>query len=101
MRRVVAAVVLLAAATAAPGAALAQPEPEVDLWGFEDELEEPETWGTLLRDQATDLGLFTAFAALALVSFFRKSVALKYVTFAAAIAYLGFTKSQLISVVDV
>ena len=112
MRRAVAALVLLAAATASAPAALAQPEPEVDPWGFEDELEadpwgfeddleEAETWGTLLRDQASDLLLFTAFAALALVSFFRKSVALKYVTLAAAIIYLGFTKSQLISVVNV
>src|SRR3954469_14032621 len=39
--------------------------------------------------------------ALALVSFFRKSVALKYVTFAAAVGYLGFTKSSLVSISDV
>jgi len=38
---------------------------------------------------------------LALVSFFRKSVALKYVTFVAAVGYLGFTKSSLVSVSDV
>ena len=45
--------------------------------------------------------LFAAFIVLALVSFFRKSVALKYVTFVAAVAYLGFSKSQLISIVNV
>ena len=70
-----------------------------DPWGFEET--EVETWATLLQDQAGDLALFIAFAALALVSFFRKSVGLKYVTLVAAVAYLGFTKSQLVSVVNV
>ena len=79
----------------------AQPDPAVDLWQFEDEEEEVETWGTLLRDQAGDLLLFVAFATLALISFFRKSVRLKYVTLVAAVAYLGFSKSQLISVVNI
>ena len=78
-----------------------QPEAPADLWNFEDEEEEVETWGTLLRDQAVDLLLFAAFAALALYSFFRKSVPLKYVTLAAAVIYLGFSKSQLISVVNI
>ena len=50
----------------------------------------PGTWDCLPR-----------FTALALVSFFRKSVRLKYVTFAAAVLYLGFVKSQLISIVNV
>ena len=78
-----------------------QPEPAADLWQFEDEEEEVETWGTLLRDQAGDLLLFVAFATLALISFFRKSVRLKYVTLVAAVVYLGFSKSQLISVVNI
>ena len=82
-------------ATVQPGG-----EAPADLWNFEDE-EEVETWATLLRDQGTDLALFAAFAALALVSFHRKSVPLKYVTLVAAVAYLGFYKSQLISVVNV
>ena len=82
---------------AEPGADAAQPG---DLWEFEDE-EESETWSALLQDQALDLSLFVAFATLALVSFFRKSAALKYVTLVAAVAYLGFAKSQLISVVNV
>ena len=72
-----------------------------DAWTFGDEEEEGETWGALLRDQAVDIGFFTGFAALVMVGFFRKSVPLKYVTLAAAVAYMGFTKSQLISVVNV
>ena len=60
-----------------------------------------ETWGEILRPQAVDLTLFAAFLALALVSFFRKSVRLKYVTFIAAVGYLGFWKSTLLSVTDI
>ena len=44
-----------------------------------------ETWGEILGPQALDLTLLTAFIALALVSFFRKSVALKYVALVAAV----------------
>ena len=72
-----------------------------DAWTFGDEEEEAETWGALLRDQAADLVFFTGFAALVMVGFFRKSIPLKYVTLAVAVAYMGFTKSQLISVVNV
>ncbi len=90
----------MAAAQPAP-AVPAQPDAAADLWNFEDDEEEVETWGMLLRDQAADILLFVAFAALAMVSFFRKSVRLKYVTLAAALVYLGFTKSQLISIVNV
>jgi NosR/NirI family transcriptional regulator, nitrous oxide reductase regulator len=60
-----------------------------------------ETWGEILRPQALDLSLFAAFGALAMVSFFRKSVRLKYVTLAAAVGYLGFYKSSLMSISDV
>jgi polyferredoxin len=60
-----------------------------------------ETWGEVLGPQWLDLTLFTAFLALALVSFFRKSVRLKYVTFVAAVGYLGFWKSTLLSVTDI
>ena len=72
-----------------------------DPWSFDDDEEDVETWGALLRDQAADLAFFTGFATLVLVGFFRKSVWMKYVTLAAAVGYLGFTKSQLISVVNV
>ena len=60
-----------------------------------------ETWGEILGPQWLDLTLFTAFLVLALVSFFRKSVRLKYVTFIAAVGYLGFWKSTLLSVTDI
>ena len=60
-----------------------------------------ESWAEILGPQAIDLALLTAFIALALVSFFRKSVTLKYVTMAAAVGYMGWAKSHLISVVDI
>jgi NosR/NirI family nitrous oxide reductase transcriptional regulator len=59
-----------------------------------------ESWGEILGPQALDLALLTGFLALSLVSFFRKSVRLKFVTFVAAVAYMGFAKSRLVSVVD-
>lgn len=60
-----------------------------------------ESWADLLRPQALDLALLAAFVGLALVSFFRKSVRLKYATLVFAVAYMGFMKSHLISVVDI
>ena len=72
-----------------------------DPWGFEDDEAEVETWSSLIRDQGVDLAMLIAFGTLALISFFRKSAVLKYVTFVAAIVYLGVAKSQLISVVNI
>jgi polyferredoxin len=69
-------------------------------WGFEDAAP-VETWTQIVGGQAADLLLFAAFAVLALTSFFRKSVGLKYVTLVAAVAYLGVYKSQLLSIVNV
>jgi len=60
-----------------------------------------ETWGQILGPQALDLALLTAFIALVLVSFFRKSVRLKYVALAVAVGYMGFVKSSLVSISDV
>ena len=101
---VVVCVWALATLVGAPSHAF-QPEVDVlpvdDLWEFEDDEEDVETWGQLLADQTFDIVRFAAFASLALVSFFRKSVMLKYVTLVVAVAYLGFAKSQLISVVNV
>ena len=72
-----------------------------DPWNFE-EVEEPvETWAQIVSGQAADLAVFAAFAALALTSFFRKSVPLKYLTLVASVAYLGTYKSQLLSIVNV
>ena len=60
-----------------------------------------EGWREILAPQLLDLGLLTAFLALSLVGFFRKSVWIKYVTFVAAVGYMGFTKSSLVSISDV
>ena len=60
-----------------------------------------EGWREILAPQALDLALLAAFMTLAMVGFFRKSVVLRYVTFAASVGYLGFTKSSLVSVSDV
>jgi len=60
-----------------------------------------DTWGEILAPQALDLALLTAFIALTLVSFFRKSVRLKYAALVAAVGYMGFMKSSLVSISDV
>ena len=70
-------------------------------WEFEEDKAAVETWRQIVAGQAVDLAMFAAFAALALVSFFRKSVRLKYVTLVAAVVYLGVYKSQLLSIVNV
>jgi polyferredoxin len=76
-------------------------EPSAGGWDFPDEQDEVPGWRQLLGTQAVDLGLFAAFASLALVGFFKKSIRLKYVTLAAAVVYLGFFKSQLISITNI
>jgi NosR/NirI family transcriptional regulator, nitrous oxide reductase regulator len=70
-----------------------------DPWGFEDA--PVETWADVLRPQYLDLALLTAFIALAVYSFKRKSVPLKFLTFAFAIGYMGFAKSYLISITNI
>ena len=72
-----------------------QPDP----WGFD---ETPvETWADILGPQYLDLALLAAFLVLAFISFKRKSVPLKFVTFAFAIGYMGFAKSYLISITNI
>ena len=72
-----------------------QPDP----WGFD---EAPvETWADILRPQYLDLAVLTAFIVLAMISFRRKSVPLKFATFAFAIGYMGFAKSYLISITNI
>ena len=90
------------AAEAAPDAAEpAAPNP-LDALLFEDEEEEaPPTVAESLRAASLELALFAAFVTLALVSFFRKSEVLKIVTLIASVGYLGFYKSQLISIVNI
>ena len=60
-----------------------------------------ETWQDVLAPQALDLVLMAAFVTVAMVGFFRKSVRWKFVTFVLAVGYMGFSKSHLISIVDV
>jgi NosR/NirI family nitrous oxide reductase transcriptional regulator len=74
-------------------------QPADDPWGFEDE--EVETWSDIVGPQARDLALLTGFVGFALVSFFRKSVPLKYAALVLAVVYMGFAKSYLISIVNV
>jgi hypothetical protein len=79
-----------------------QPEKPAQTWDFgDDEDEDVPSFAQDLRAQVRDIGLMTAYLMLAFVSFFRKSTALKYVTFAASIGYIGFYKSQLMSIVNV
>ncbi len=70
-------------------------------WQFDDEEEKAPGWREIVAAQALDLTGFAAFTVLALVSFFRKSVKLKYATFVVCVIYLGFMKSQLISIVNI
>ena len=70
-------------------------------WNFDEEEEAAPTWGDDIRAQALDLAAVAGFSVLAFVSFFRKSVRLKYASLVAAVLYLGFYKSQLISIVNV
>jgi polyferredoxin len=70
-------------------------------WDFAEADEAPPTMMQLAKEQAPDLVLFAAFAALATVSFLRKSIPLKYVTLLAAVLYMGFYKSELLSIVNV
>lgn len=79
--------------------ALSGVEGQPDPWGFD---EAPvETWAEILRPQYLDLALLAAFLVLAMISFKRKSVPLKFVTFAFAIGYMGFAKSYLISITNI
>jgi len=74
--------------------------PQQNGWNFSDEEAAP-SWTDDLKDQATDLTMFSAFATLALVGFFRKSEILKWITMGIAVVYLGFIRSQLITIVNV
>ena len=50
-------------------------QPVDDLWDFDDDEDDVETWGTLLRDQASDLAFIIGFATLTLVGFFPEECA--------------------------
>ncbi len=74
-------------------------QPTPDPWAFDEAPDE--TWADILGPQYLDLALLTAFIALAFYSFKKKSVPLKYLTFAAAIGHMGFAKSYLISITNI
>jgi polyferredoxin len=69
-------------------------------WDFPVEEAEP-TWAQDIAAQAPELALFAGFATLAMVGFFRKSEVLKWITLGVAVVYLGFVRSQLVSVVNI
>jgi polyferredoxin len=87
----------------APAAQPAEQEPaKGKTWDFgDDEEEDTPSFAQDLRAQALDIGLMVVYLAFAFFSFFKKSRALKYVTFLASVAYIGFYKSQLMSIVNV
>ena len=104
MIRLLAAIVFVfSTCAAAPALAQDQPDPPAadGGWNFEEEEETVPTWAEDIRAQALDLTAVGVFTVFAFVSFFRKSVRLKYATLVAAVVYLGFYKSQLISIVNV
>jgi len=82
-------------------AAGAGDEAGADLWDFDDEEEVEPTLLEHAADQALDMALFAAFATLAMVSFLRKSVGLKYTALVVCVLYMGVYKSQLMSIVNV
>ncbi|MGD8324915.1 MAG: 4Fe-4S binding protein [Gammaproteobacteria bacterium] len=83
------------------GTAPAQEDAGEDFWDFEDEELADPTLLELASDQALDIGLFAAFATLAMISFFRKSTPLKYLTLIVSVGYMGLVKSQLLSIVNI
>jgi polyferredoxin len=70
-------------------------------WNFEDEEEAVPTWADDIKTQLPELAMFAGFATLAMVGFFRKSERLKWITMIASVVYLGFYRSQLITVVNI
>ena len=77
-------------------------EPRQSGWDFDDEEEDAPTWADDIRAQALDIAMLAAFSVLAFVSFFRKSVRAQVRRRSSRRSlYLGFYKSQLISIVNV
>ena len=72
-----------------------------DLDALIEEDSEDEDTAAVIEDQILDLLVLSAFLALALISFFKKSTMLKYVTMIVSIVYIGFLKSSLVSVVNI
>ena len=74
-------------------------------WNFDDEDEEKtareQTLGEIVRPQLPDIAAFTGLLVLCLISFFKKSDALKIATLVYTLVFLGFLRSQLYSVVNI
>lgn len=94
-------------APSSPAELSAQPTPPApapgdggDGWGFEED-EHVETWQEILEPQLLDVALVAGFFTFSLVSFFKKSKPLKYAALVMAVAYLGFSRSFLVSVTNI
>ena len=72
-----------------------------DLDALMEEESEDEEIANVVEGQLPDLLMLSAFLVLAMVSFFRNSTILKYVTMIVSILYLGFLRSSLVSVVNI
>ena len=100
--RALALCVLLASVSGAqPADDGAPPAGDPSGFNFDDADDAAPTFLDLASGQALDVALFAAFATLVMVSFFRKSVRLRLVTLVASVLYMGFYKSQLLSIVNV
>jgi polyferredoxin len=97
----VAALRTLALCVLLAGVSGAQPADDAGGWDFGDVEDAAPSFLDTAAGQTLDIALFVAFATLVMVSFFRKSVRLKYVTLVASVLYMGFYKSQLLSIVNV
>lgn len=73
---------------------------QADPWNFDGE-SSGETLASVLGPQVSDIVATIAFVTLALVSFFRKSIPLKYATLCFSLVYLGALRSMLMSVTDI
>ncbi len=72
-----------------------------DLDALIEEDSEDEDMVAVIGDQILDMLVLSAFLALALVSFFKKSTLLKYTTMIVSVVYIGFFKSSLVSIVNI
>ncbi len=72
-----------------------------DLDALMEEESEDEEITSVVEGQIPDLLMLVAFLSLAMVSFFRDSTILKYMTMVVSILYLGFLRSSLVSVVNI
>jgi NosR/NirI family nitrous oxide reductase transcriptional regulator len=92
---------VVAAAGALGRASAQEDEAADDLWNFDEFEEIDPTVLELAAQNWLDIVIFSAFVALAMISFLRKSVPLKYATLVFAVVYLGVFNSYLLSITNV